>query len=374
MLLVANVSRDLYNFRIGLMRALKSEGFEVIAVAPEDNFSKRFIEEDIRFIPINLKRGGRNPLTELILILKLYEIYKKEKPSLVIHYTIKPNIYGNIASRLAKTKSISVVTGLGSLFVSKSVLQEMVSFLYRFSFKFCDRVFFLNSDDRNYFINRGIVQPEKTVLIKGEGIDTEYFSKEKCLNIPEEDNNIVFLLISRMIRDKGIWEFVESARIVKRIYPSTNFWLLGPIDKENPSGITIETIRGWEEKGLVSYLGVADDVRPLICKSDVVVLPSYREGIPQSLLEAMSMEKPIITTDSIGCRDVVEDGKNGFLVPVKNPEALADAMIKMIEMTKEEREEMGKYGRNKVLREFDEKIIIRVYLEEIGKILSFQED
>jgi len=356
------------------MRALKSEGFEVVAVAPEDNFSKRFIEEDIRFIPINLKRGGRNPLTELILILKLYEIYKKEKPSLVIHYTIKPNIYGNIASRLAKTKSISVVTGLGSLFVSKSVLQEMVSFLYRFSFKFCDRVFFLNSDDRNYFINRGIVQPEKTVLIKGEGIDTGYFSKEKCLNIPEEDNNIVFLLISRMIRDKGIWEFVESARIVKRIYPSTNFWLLGPVDKENPSGITIETIRGWEEEGLVSYLGVADDVRPLICKSDVVVLPSYREGIPRSLLEAMSMEKPIITTDSIGCRDVVEDGKNGFLVPVKNPEALADAMIKMIEMTKEEREEMGKYGRNKVLREFDEKIIIRVYLEEIGKILSFQED
>ncbi|HOP55944.1 MAG TPA: glycosyltransferase family 4 protein [bacterium] len=374
MLLVANVSRDLYNFRIGLMRALKSEGFEVIAVAPEDNFSKRFTEEDIRFIPINLKRGGRNPLTELILILKLYEIYKKEKPSLVIHYTIKPNIYGNIASRLAKTKSISVVTGLGSLFVSKSVLQEMVSFLYRFSFKFCDRVFFLNSDDRDYFINRGIVQPEKTVLIKGEGIDTGYFSKEKCLNIPEEDNNIVFLLISRMIRDKGIWEFVESARIVKRIYPSTKFWLLGPVDKENPSGITIETIRGWEEKGLVSYLGVADDVRPLICKSDVVVLPSYREGIPRSLLEAMSMEKPIITTDSIGCRDVVEDGKNGFLVPVKNPEALADAMIKMIEMTEEEREEMGKYGRNKVLREFDEKIIIRVYLEEIGKILSFQED
>jgi len=370
-LFVANVSRDLYNFRVGLMRALKEKGFEVICVAPRDSFSEKFEVEGFRYISSNyLKREEKSLFRSLLLIWELYKIYKKENPILVLHYTIKPNIFGNIASKLAGIKSFSIVTGLGSFFVRKSVLQALIKLLYKISFSFTEKVFLLNKEDREFFIKNRIVSPDKIVLINGEGIDTAYFSPDFYGRISKEEGKLIFLLIARLLWDKGVGEFVESAKRVKEKYPNVEFWLLGPIDKANPTGIPSETIKTWEEEGIIKYLGVVDDVRPFIWQSDIVVLPSYREGIPRSLLEAMSMGKPIITTDTVGCREVIEDGKNGFLVKVKDSMSLTNAMIKFIELSDQKRKEMGRYSREKAIREFDEKIIIDKYLKVIETVLN----
>jgi len=373
-LFVANVARDLYNFRIGLMRVLRKKGFEVVCIAPEDGFVEKFKDEGFRFIPLEyLRRESKGLFNNLLLIWELYKIYKEEKPDLIFHYTIKPNIFGNIASGIAGIRSISVVTGLGSFFVRKSVLQIVIKYLYKFSFIFTEKVFFLNTDDRDLFVKEGIIPSKKEVLVNGEGIDTDYFSPEFCKEYSKKrKDHLVFLLIARLLWDKGIGEFVESARKVKERYPEVEFWLLGPLDKANPTAVPSKTIKSWEEKGIIKYLGVVDDVRPLIHQSDVVILPSYREGIPRSLLEAISMGKPIITTDAPGCREVVEDGKNGFLVPVKDVEALTNAMIKFIELTEEERQEMGHYSREKAIREFDEKIIVKKYIEVIEEVLNIK--
>jgi len=373
-LFVANVARDLYNFRIGLMRVLRKKGFEVVCIAPEDSFVEKFKDEGFRFIPLEyLRRESKGLFNNLLLIWELYKIYKEEKPDLIFHYTIKPNIFGNIASGIAGIRSISVVTGLGSFFVRKSVLQIVIKYLYKFSFIFTEKVFFLNTDDRDLFVKEGIIPSKKEVLVNGEGIDTDYFSPEFCKEYSKKrKDHLVFLLIARLLWDKGIGEFVESARKVKERYPEVEFWLLGPLDKANPTAVPSKTIKSWEEKGIIKYLGVVDDVRPLIHQSDVVTLPSYREGIPRSLLEAISMGKPIITTDAPGCREVVEDGKNGFLVPVKDVEALTNAMIKFIELTEEERQEMGHYSREKAIREFDEKIIVKKYIEVIEEVLNIK--
>jgi glycosyltransferase involved in cell wall biosynthesis len=356
------------------MRVLRKKGFEVVCIAPEDGFVEKFKDEGFRFIPLEyLRRESKGLFNNLLLIWELYKIYKEEKPDLIFHYTIKPNIFGNIASGIAGIRSISVVTGLGSFFVRKSVLQIVIKYLYKFSFIFTEKVFFLNTDDRDLFVKEGIIPSKKEVLVNGEGIDTDYFSPEFCKEYSKKrKDHLVFLLIARLLWDKGIGEFVESARKVKERYPEVEFWLLGPLDKANPTAVPSKTIKSWEEKGIIKYLGVVDDVRPLIHQSDVVILPSYREGIPRSLLEAISMGKPIITTDAPGCREVVEDGKNGFLVPVKDVEALTNAMIKFIELTEEERQEMGHYSREKAIREFDEKIIVKKYIEVIEEVLNIK--
>lgn len=369
---VANVSRDLYNFRLGLMRTLKKNGFNVICIAPKDNYSQRFEDEGFTFINSKLlDRKEKNPLKNLLIILELYKIFRRIQPELVILYTIKPVIFGNIASRLARIKSISVLTGLGSFFVKENIYQKIIKLLYKFSLRFSERVFFLNKDDRDFFIKNRITNLSKSVLINGEGINTDYFFPDYSSKPMNRDSDkTTFLLISRLLWDKGIGEFIESARLVKEKYPNTEFWLLGPLDTANPTAIPYETIKIWEEENLIKYLGTTDDVRPFISQSDAVVLPSYREGLPRSLLEAISMGKPVITTDVPGCKVVVENGKNGFLVPPKDSKALAESLIKFIELSREEKEKMGRYGRDKALKEFDERIVIEKYIEVIGGIIG----
>ena len=370
-LIISNTAQGLYNFRIGLLRALRDSKFEVCVVATKDEFVEKIERQGFKYIPVkHLDRKGVNPIKDIKLMLELHGIYKRERPDLVIHYTIKPNIYGSIACRLAGVKSFCVITGLGYVFIKKNVLLKVVKLLYRISFSFANKVFFLNNEDKELFIEQGIVSPAKSILLKGEGINIDYFSPEFCQRFQKKGNNLSFLLIARMLWDKGVGEFVKAAEIVKKRFPDIEFQLLGPIDKGNPSGISENKIKEWEgQGGLIKYLGTTDDVRPFICKSDCVILPSYREGVPRSLLEAMAMAKPIITTDSVGCKEVIENGKNGFLIPIKNSKALAMAMIKMIELPEKKRREMGEYGRNKVIKEFDEKIIINTYLRIIQETI-----
>lgn len=366
--IVSNISWAIYNFRLGMMKRLKDEGFDVYFSAAYDSYADKLIEHGFKFIPIEFDRKGRNILNDIRLFLDLYRIYKKNKFDLVLHYSIKPNIYGSIAARCAGARSISTVTGLGYVFLQNNLLSKFVKLLYKVSLRFPEKVFFQNQDDRDLFLKKGFLRRDKALIVKGSGVNTRYFLPEPYEKDPDKD--FVFLFSGRILWDKGVGNLVDAFRVVKQKYPRSKCWLLGFIDRGNPSGIPEKTIRRWEEEGVIRYFEGVRDVRPFIARSDAIVYPSYREGMPRTLLEAMAMEKPIITTDSVGCRDVVEEGINGFLVPAKNTDPLAEAMMKIMDLPQEKRLQMGKCGREKVLREFDEDIVLEAYLAEIKWIVE----
>lgn len=368
---VSNTSLTIRNFRLGLMQALKSKGYDVIFCAQDNGYAGEVTEKGFTFIPLSIDRKGTNPVIDIKQIFKLYKIYKKERPDIILHYTIKPNIYGSIAAKLARIPCINSITGLGYVFVNKNTIYSLVKFLYKISCNIAKRTFFQNRDDMNLFFEKGLISEEKAILVNGSGVNIKFFSPDFCQSMKKEKDSFVFLFMGRFLWDKGVGDFVDAARLVKQKYLKAQFWLIGIIDMGNPSGIGIETIKKWQEEGVVTYWGEIRDVRPFICQADCVVLPSYyREGIPRSLLEALAMEKPIITTNAVGCREVIEDEVNGFSVIVKDQQNLFDSFCRMIELSSEERLKMGKAGREKVKKEFEENIVIDVYLKEIERVLS----
>jgi glycosyltransferase involved in cell wall biosynthesis len=298
-------------------------------------------------------------------------LYRRERPHLVFHYTIKPVIYGSLAAALTGVPSLSTVTGAGYAFMRDGLLQHLVRRLYRLALRFPQAVFFQNPDDRDFFLRAGLVRESQVRTVPGSGVNLDNYAPDlEAEKSRDQGGKMVFLFMGRLLWDKGIGELAEAAAMVRRHFPLAEVWVLGRTDPDNPAAVPEGQIRQWEREGRFTWLGWVQDVRPLISQSDVVVLPSYREGIPRSLLEAMAMGKPIITTDGVGCREVIEDGRNGFMVPVKDTEALAAAMIKMIHLGEEGRREMGLYGRRKAEREFDERLVIQAYLREIDRILA----
>ncbi len=367
--IVSNTSWSIYNFRLGLMKVLKERGYEVVAIAPYDRYGK-IIEKDFKFVRLNsLDRKAASPVKDVVLFIELLRIYKREKPSIVLHFTIKPNIYSSLACRVAGIKSISSVTGLGYSFITRSYLTLLVKFLYKISFLFTNKIIFQNEEDRSYFVDKKIIKTDKSLRTPGSGVNTRSYSPDFCKD-KKKDGLINFLLIARLLWDKGIGEFIEAVKIVRKKCSNIGFQILGKIDTGNPAAIDYDIVREWENEGLIEYLGSKQDVRPYICRSDVVVLPSYREGMPRSLLEALAMGKPIITANTVGCREVINNDLNGFLVPVKDGKALAGAMIRMIDIGYQKRKEMGAEGRRMVLNSFDERIVIDRYLQAISDVLK----
>ncbi|MEY6717171.1 glycosyltransferase family 4 protein, partial [Enterobacter hormaechei] len=284
------------------------------------------------------------------------------------HYTIKPNIYGSIAAWLSNKKSIAVTTGLGFVFNKSSFLTKVISQLYSFSFNFPKEVWFLNEDDKAVFISKKIIKEYKSFVLDGEGVDTQYFYPVDSTK--HSDDSVTFLLVARMLWDKGVGIYVEAARKLKVQFPNAKFQLLGACDVENPSAIPKDVIDSWNKEGVIEYLGVTSDVRQIVSQADCVVLPSYyREGIPRTLMEAASMGKPLVTTDNVGCRNVVIEGVTGYLCQVKSVDSLVDAMRNLIQLSPEARNEMGTKGREFMLRRFDEKIIISDYYKAIEKYI-----
>ncbi|MGN6669540.1 MAG: glycosyltransferase family 4 protein, partial [Trinickia sp.] len=280
----------------------------------------------------------------------------------VFHYTIKANIYGSVAAWLARVPSIAVTTGLGYVFIQKSRAASVAKALYRFAFRFPREVWFLNRDDHSAFLNeRLLARPERAKQLHGEGVDLEHFG---LTPLPHEAH-VTFVLIGRLLWDKGVGEYVEAARIVRKQYPHTRFQLLGPVGVDNPSAITQADVDGWQREGVVDYLGEAHDVRPFIAKADCVVLPSYREGVPRTLMEASAMGRPIVATDVPGCREVVDDGVTGLLCEVKNARSLADKITRIVQMDEGARRDMGLRGREKVMAEFDEALVIERYRQTL---------
>ncbi len=363
---VSNTSFSLYNFRLGIMRRLKELGYEVVCIAPVDDCTED-LKHEFSFYPLrNLDRKGKNPLKDFKLFLEFLVLYRKIKPSLVINFTIKPNIYSSIACGVLNVPSISVITGLGYVFVRGGLLEKLVRILYRISFVYNNYILVLNSYDVDIIKNLTI--QAKLVLLNGEGVNTQYFSPDMCKGV-EKDNKTIFLFIGRFLKDKGIIELIEAGKLLWQERNDFEIWLLGALDYGNPQSLSQEEIDKISIYEFVKVLPFSKDVRPIICQADCIVLPSYyREGVPRSLLEAMSMAKPIITTKSPGCKDVCEDGVNGFLVEEKSVEDLKLSMNKFLGLDIRERQGMGSAGRELVLKRFDEKIVIEKYLSLIKNI------
>lgn len=363
---VGNTSFSMYNFRIGVIRHFMKK-YEVAVIAPEDEYSDFFRNEGIRYIPIVMENKGTNVVNDMRLMRTLYQIYKREKFDFVFHYTIKPVIYGSIASSIQSIKSIAITTGLGFAFMKESLMNKIVKIMYKVALRKVCEVWFLNSDDRNEFVSNKLVKEEKTYILNSEGVDMAHFSP---MEKSENKDNFNFLLFSRLIVEKGIREFAEAAKKLKAKYPNMVFSLLGKIDVGTSGNISSEEIDNWVKEGYIDYKGYSLEVRQFIADSDCVVLPSYyREGIPRCLMEAMSMKKPIITTNNVGCVELIEDGVNGYMCEPRSTDDLVEKMERLYQLSQEERSAMGEAGHNIIKQKFDEKIIISDYENRILQYL-----
>jgi glycosyltransferase involved in cell wall biosynthesis len=367
-LISINASWNIVNFRQGLIRGLQAQGYRVVALAPPDAYSERFAALGVEYHPIEMDKKGVSPGRDLLLLGRYYRLLKALSPDVFLGYTAKPNVYGSMAAQALGIPVINNVSGLGTAFIRQGLLTKIVSGLYRTAFRRSRTVFFQNDEDRGLFVRNRLVPEDKAKLLPGSGIDLERFRPAGDVRRPEEP--FTFLLIARLLWDKGVGEYVEAARLVRAEEPETRFALLGFLDVENRTAVPRSAVETWRAEGLIEYLGPADDVRPAIAAADCVVLPSYREGLPRTLLEAAAMARPLITTNVPGCRQVVEEGMNGFLAEVRDARSLADAMLRMIGLTPAQRAAMGGAGRAKMEREYDEKLVIARYLQAIEEALA----
>jgi len=364
--LSSNTAFSLYNFRLPLMRALKEKGYEVKAVSPEDGKYSELLKKEFSFFTVkSLDRKGTNPIKDLKLFFEYLLLFRKLKPDFVINFTIKPNIYGSISTGLLGIPSISVITGLGYVFIRESWLTKFVKLLYWLAFRFNRAVVFQNSEDMKTL--EKLCEGE-CLLIESSGVDLKHFDPELCKEAKKDE--FTFLFVGRLLTDKGIYELIRAYEKLKKEKPKVKLIIVGSPDEGNPNSVSKGELEKWVKEGLIEWHGFQEDVRPFYCMADCVVLPSYREGVPRVLLEAMAMEKPIITTDAPGCRNVCVDGVNGFLVKPRDVESLYLAMKKAVEMGEVELRKMGKKGREIVEQKYEISKIVGEYVKIIEEVLK----
>lgn len=364
--LSSNTAWNLYNFRRGLLQSFIERGWQVFILAPRDECATVLMEMGCTVVDCPMDNKGTHPVQDVATMITYWRLYRDIKPDMALHYTIKPVIYGTLAARALGIPCINTITGLGTAFIRETWLTRVVESLYRLSQRWPARVFFQNPDDQALFLKRRLASPAVAERLPGSGVDLSRFVYSP---MPREQAP-VFLLIARMLWDKGVGEFVHAARLVKAVYPAARFQLLGQVGVENRTAIPREQVEDWVREGVVEYLGGTDDVRPFIAQAHCVVLPSYREGTPRTLLEAAAMGRPIITTDVPGCREVLDDGVTGFLCRVKDPQDLAEKMTLFLGLGSADRDSLGRAGRAKMEREFDERTVVARYLQAIDDILS----
>lgn len=365
--LLANTGWYIYNFRKTLIQRLVSEGYEVLVFAPNDSYAVECVSLGARHVSIGMSRTGVNVLYEFVSVIHIRRALKRNNVGLVLSYTPKGNIYTALATSGTSIKQFANISGLGRVFSGTSAHIYFVSVLYKLLFRRVERVFFQNRDDEVFFLKNKFVRRDRVACVPGSGVNLQRFQIKTQRELVD-GQRMRFLMVSRMIVEKGVLDYVEAVRKVRQKYPDVRCYLLGEIEGGG-GGIDKGVIDRWEREGILQYLGMIDDVKKVLCNVDCVVLPSYyREGVPRSLLEAASMSLPIITTDSVGCRDAVDDGVTGILVPPRSPSQLEKAMCRLITMPASKRLEMGKMGRKKMEKEFDEKIVIERYIEEINKL------
>ena len=367
LLVISGFTPSLILFREDLIKAWLNLGYRIIACAPQNHPEtiQKLNQLGVHFIQVKMRAAGVNPLGDLRYLFELNKILKIYQPQFVFAYTIKAVIYGMLACRIQKiTDCYALITGLGYTFENTSLKARIIGAfginLYRLALKKIKVLFFQNPDDRELFIEKRIIYPQrKSVIIPGSGVNLDYFKYES-----PHTESLTFLLIGRLIGDKGILEFIEAARIFKRMYPSVEFQLLGYF-YPSPNSLSSQQVEKWHNEGTITYFGETQDVRPFLKNCSVYVLPSYREGTPRSVLEAMAMGRPIITTDAPGCRETVIDGENGFLVKPRDVDSLVQAMEKFIQnpglIPK-----MGKRSREIAEEKYDVHKVNKIILEAMG--------
>ena len=366
-LMTVNAAWNIWNFRRPLVEALTGDGHRITVLAPLDDAVPDLERLGCRFRPLEMSVKGLNPLEDLKLQRRFGRIFREERPDVILSYTIKNNIFGARAAKSTGVPFIPNVTGLGTAFLSGKLLQTVTEQLYRRSFADLPVVFFQNEDDRDLFLDRRLVRADQARLLPGSGIDLQRFAPAP---IPPPAEPPVFLMIARLLRDKGVLEFVEAARRVKVRHPQARFQLLGAAGSENRSAIDRPTVDAWVAQGVVEYLGTTPDVRPAIAAASCVVLPSYREGAPRTLIEAAAMARPLIATDVPGCRAVVDRDVSGFLCLLRSAESLALAMERFLARSPEAQQAMGAAGRAKMEREFDQTLVVAAYRAALDVIAS----
>jgi glycosyltransferase involved in cell wall biosynthesis len=355
-ILFANTAWYLYNFRLPLAIELKKAGWDVTLISPPDAYGERLCASGLRWLPFNLSRRGVNPFGELLTLCHLARLYHIEKPDFVHHFTIKCVIYGSIAAKLSRIQHIvNAVTGLGYIFIGSTfrfkVFQRLARFFYRFSLR-DTQVIFQNRDDMKSFIKDGLVSPQKAIVIRGSGVDTATFSPES-----QEASIPMVVLVARLLWDKGVGEFVEAARMLRKQGSTARFVLVGDSDPHNPAAVPPETIENWRSEAIVEVWGWKENVLSIYRQAQIVCLPSYREGTPRTLLEAAACARAIVATDVPGCREVVNHGINGLLVPLRDPQALAEALNTLLS-DPHRCQSMGEEGRKLAVREFSQERVI----------------
>ena len=360
-LICTNCAWNILNFRLPLIKRLKKYGYWVVVITQYDGYENEIREYVDQILPLFISRKGVNPFVDSITLIQLAKIFFKVKPDYLLLFTIKPVIYGAIAAKFYNIRTIVMISGLGTAFIMDNWMTFLVKILYRFALSSVSTVFFQNNDDKDLFLNSNIVSLDVSKLTPGSGVDTCQFSFKPLLS----NNKITFILIARMIWDKGISEYVDAAKIIKAKYPNTKFQLLGALGVDNRKAISDETLYAWVNQGLLEYLGETRDVKTYIEKACCVVLPSYREGTSKALLEAASIGRPIIASDVPGCREVVDNGITGLLCKSKDCYDLSKKMEVMINLSFEERKAMGSKGREKIEKEFNQETVNELYIDAI---------
>lgn len=363
-LLLENTFYTVLSLRMELMNFLESNGYEVIVLStgPEEDMKtladRGFQSHDIGSVVLN-------PIKAVLFISNLIHKIKYLNPVAIISFTIRPNIFGSLVARFLGIPIISNVTGTGPLTEDKSWLYKLIRLMYKFAFKKNKTVFFQNDEDMLYFLQNKFVSINQAKLLPGSGVDTEYYYPRE-----KQSTNFSFLMISRLIRDKGVMEYVEAARHLKRKCPEIEFKLLGPFWTQSVGKNTIKKreVEAWVSNGLINYLGYSLDIRPVIQEANCVVLPSYREGCSNVLMQSASMSKPLITADVTGCHNLVEHGNTGLICQVRNADDLAEKMLKMYQLSEFEQLEMGRKGREKMILEYQKRIVLEAYRRELDSI------
>lgn len=361
-----NTTWNIYNFRLSLIQELQKKGFNIGALAPRDSYTSKLEEIGVKCFHIKLNPKGTNPISDLQLVYRYYKIFKELKPIVILSYTIKPNIYGNIAARFLKIPTINNISGLGTLFIKNSFATHIGKFLYKLSLASSTHVFFQNKDDQQLFTKNKLIDSKISSIIPGSGVNIEKFHCDRITNSGSK-----FLFVGRLLSDKGVFEYLDAAVSVLKTHPNKEFLLVGEMGSNNLTALSSNQLKYYIEKyPQIKYLGKTDDIVTLLNSVDVMVLPSYREGLSKSLIEAGSMKLPIITTNVPGCKDVVDDMFNGFLCEARSKYSLEKAIYRMICLTEKERLEYGVNGRKKATNEFSSKIVNKIYLDKINQIIK----
>jgi len=363
----SNTAHYVWQARTNLIARIQQHGYDVVVMAPTDTYAQKLEDLGARHIDIPMKMN-KNPVSDYFLYRRFLSAFRKVKPDIYLGYTIKPNVYGSMAAHKMGVPTVNNIAGLGTVFLSDNLVARVAKALYKIALKRAAMVFFQNPDDRALFTSSGVLSHGRHDLLPGSGVDLSKFAFTP-LPVPPEKETLRFLLIGRMLWDKGVGEFVEAARKIRQTHPNIEFCLLGGMDNDNPTAISPDQMDAWVAEGHVTYLGYSDDVPGEIRKADCIVLPSaYPEGTPRTLLEAAAMGRPIITTDAPGCRNTVDDGVNGYLCALRDAPDLQDKLERIVSLSPQERSDMGQAGRAKMEREFDEEIVLGKYLDIIQQL------